>query len=212
MDTTITKTKLIHHPSSILISGMSMSGKTVFTQKLIKNIQKLFEPVPTEILITYSEDQPLYHNLSSNVQLFKGLDIPKNYNNNPRLLIIDDQMNTSSNDQNIQSLFIKGVHHSSTSVIYITQNMYNSGRFARDIRLNSHYMFIFKSPTFTSQIDYLNRQLFPRNKHFLVDAYKKATDKPYSYLLIILHPYCSDQLRVRSGILPSEDEIIYLPQ
>lgn len=42
-------------------------------------------------------------------------------------------MNTSSNNQNIQSLFIKGVHHSSTSVIYITQNMFNSGRFARDI-------------------------------------------------------------------------------
>lgn len=69
-------------------------------------------------------------------------------------------------------------------------------------------MFIFKSPTFVSQIQYLSRQLFPQNKDFLVDAYKKATNKPHSYLLVILHPTCSDQLRVRSGILPYEEEII----
>ncbi len=202
---------LISHPSSIIISGMSMSGKSVFTQKLVNNIESLFHPVPSEIMLSYSEDQPLYHSFNrKDIKLFKGLDIPLNENNNPKLLIIDDQMN-SCNDQSIQSLFIKGVHHSSTSVIYITQNLYNSGRFARDIRLNSHYMFIFKSPTYTSQIQYLNRQLFPRHKHFLFDAYKKATSKPYSYLLVILHPECSDQLRVRSGILPSEDEIIYIP-
>lgn len=202
---------LISHPSSIIISGMSMSGKSVFTQKLVNDIEKIFYPVPSEIILSYSEDQPLYHNFKRNdIKLFKGLDIPLNENSNPKLLIIDDQMN-SCNDQNIQSLFVKGVHHSSTSVIYITQNLYNSGRFARDIRLNCHYMFIFKSPTYTSQIQYLNRQLFPRHKIFLFDAYKKATSKPYSYLLVILHPECSDDLRVRSGILPSEDEIIYIP-
>lgn len=211
MDILVCENSLINHPASILICGMSLSGKTFFTQKLVENLHKIFNPIPTEILFSYSEDQPLYNNFSSNVNFFKGLDIPPNENNNKRLVIIDDQMNKSANDKSIQSLFVKGVHHSSTSVIYITQNMFNSGRFARDIRLNSHYMFIFKSPTFVSQIQYLNRQLFPQNKDFLVDAYKKATSKPHSYLLVILHPNCSDHLRVRSGILPDEEEVIYIP-
>lgn len=52
MDTLFSEKSLINHPASILISGMSMSGKTFFVQKLVENINKIFSPVPTEIFFS----------------------------------------------------------------------------------------------------------------------------------------------------------------
>lgn len=120
-------------------------------------------------------------------------------------------MTSSAESKNVQDLFIKGVHHCNTSVINLTQNIFNQGKFARDIRLNTHYLVIFKSPTFYSQVAHLGRQLMPDKKNFILEAYKDATRLQYSYLFIILHPSCDDQLRIRTAILPGESEIVYSP-
>ncbi len=204
---------LIQHPASIILAGVSMSGKTVFCTNLIKSLESIFSPVPTRIIISYSEDQPTYNILKRKDTTFvKGLDFDyENINNEPTLLIIDDQMRDGSKSKLVQDLFTKGVHHHNFSLIYITQNIYNQGKYARDMRLNSHYFIIFKSPTFVSQVQTLGRQIFPCKPNFLPDAYKKATEKPYTYLFLNLHPNCDDDLRVLSGILPHEEETYYLP-
>lgn len=199
------------HPSSTLISGVSMSGKSTFVKSLIKNVSSMYFPNPTKVIISYSVNPEQYSDLK-NVQLVQGLDFDtENFLNEPTLIVIDDQMTESGGSKKIQDLFTKGVHHRNQSVIFITQNIYNQGKFARDLRLNLHYMIFFKSPTFLSQIMCLSRQVFPESKNFLTDAYKKATEKPYSYLFLNLHPNCPDILRVRSGILPNEEEVIYTP-
>lgn len=203
----------IKHPASIIVAGVSMSGKTVFCSNLINSLNKVFFPVPTRIIISYSEDQPSYHKIKRDDTTFvKGLDFDyENIKNEPTLLIIDDQMRDGSKSNLIQDLFTKGVHHHNFSLIYITQNIFNQGKYARDMRLNSHYFVIFKSPTFVSQVQTLGRQIFPSKPHFLPDAYKKATEKPYSYLFLNLHPNCDDDLRVLTGILPNEEETYFLP-
>jgi len=201
------------HPCSIILSGVSMSGKSTFAKNLIQNLS-MFSEIPKRVLYSYSEDQPLYEQMNHhNISFVKGLDFNMECTDNePTLLIVDDQMAESGKDNMIRNLFTKGVHHKNISLLYITQNLYHQGKYSRDMRLNAHYLIIFKSPTFVSQVQHLNRQLFPSHPRFLVEAYKNATITPYSYLFINLHPHCEDELRVRSGILPSENEIIYTPK
>lgn len=78
------------------------------------------------------------------------------------------------------------------------------------IRLNSNYVVVMKSPTFAAQISYLGRQLFPKNANFLPEAYKRATEIPY--LLINLHPLCDDRARVLQGLFHKELKFIYTPK
>lgn len=201
------------HPFTAIIAGATMSGKTEFTKKLIENVNKMIHPFPQKIIFSYAEYQPSYDSLTNekNVSFLNNLD----FESDPEvrtLIIIDDQMDTTMKSNSIQNLFIKGVHHRNVSVILLNQNLFPQGKHGRDIRLNCHYYIVMKSPTLTSQVAYLNRQIFPNNPTFLMDAYKKATVEPYSHLFINLHPLCNDKLRVRSGILPSESEFIFIPK
>lgn len=205
---------MLKHPSSTIISGVSQSGKSVFCSRLIKYLDQVFSPVPQRLILSFTENQPIYAEMKhKNIQCVQGLDFDfENHDKVPTLIIIDDQMHDISRNIAVQDLFTKGVHHRNISLIIITQNLFNQGKYARDMRLNSHYLVIFKSPTFTSQVCTLSRQLFPSKHNFLVDAYKKATIKPYSYLFLNLHPMCEDELRVSTGILPDEEEIFFVPK
>lgn len=156
---------IFKHPCSILISGVSMSGKSTFTLKLLNEIDKLFDVTPQKIVLSYSENATQYTNNNLPIQMIHGLDFPtENYERVPTIIIIDDQMEEGANSNKIQELFTRGVHHRDTSVIFITQNLFGKGKHARDIRLNAHYMVIFKSPTFVSQVMYLGRVIFPDKK------------------------------------------------
>lgn len=181
---------------------------------MLKSRDTLIFPCPQDIIICYAEDQPAYKELSfdTNIRFVKGLDFELTNIQVPKIIIIDDLMTSSSKSKEVQELFTKGVHHSNASVIFLTQNLFNQGKYARDIRLNTHYMVIFRSPTFYSQVGFLGRQIMPQHKNFILEAYKDATVKFYSYLFIILHPKCDDRIRVRAGILPGESEIVYTPK
>lgn len=204
---------IFKHPCSIQISGVSMAGKSTFVLQMLRNLKNIFDTPPEKIIISYSENMEQYQDVPENTEMVRGLDFnTENCEGVPKLIIIDDQMQESADSAKIQSLFTRGVHHRNTSVIYITQNVFGKGKHARDMRLNSHYLIIFKSPTFISQVMYLGRSMFPKNQNFLVNAYENATKEPYSYLFIDMHPQCADVLRVRSGILPHENKYIYIPQ
>ena len=53
------------HPSSILIAGPSGSGKTVFVRKLI--LERMIFPMPTRIVIVFSEWQNEYEILKEKI-------------------------------------------------------------------------------------------------------------------------------------------------
>lgn len=204
------------HPFSMIIAGVSQSGKTELLKKIIEN-KHVISPTPKQIVISYTENQSAYSDILNTdpcVNLVQGLDFDDSiFNKNiPCLIVIDDQMSDAVKTEKIQNLFIRGVHHSSTSLILISQNLYPQGKFGRDIRLNSHYIVIMKSPTFASQIAFLGRQIFPNNLSFLTDAYKKATTEPYSYLVLNLHPLCHDNLRVCQGIFNKKERIFFVPK
>jgi len=72
-------------------------------------------------------------------------------------------------------------------------------------------MMICKTPSFSSQVMYLSRQINPRKPSAILEAYEEATRQPYTSLFLNLHPSCDDSLRIQSGILPGENHIIYQP-
>ena len=51
----------IHHPSTVIISGPSNSGKTTFTQKILEHSQSVFKPsAPSFVVLIYETWQNSY--------------------------------------------------------------------------------------------------------------------------------------------------------
>ena len=127
-----------------------------------------------------------------------------------KLLIIDDQMLEGAGSGLLLSLFTKRSHHSNTSVIFITQNMFFQGKYYRSISLNATCFCIFKNPRDQRQIRTIAGQICPWNPKFVCEAYHDATKEPYSYLFIDLRPDLTDKLRIRAHILNTDHQIVYL--
>ena len=172
-----------------------MSGKTVFTFKLINENLRLIDPPPEEIHWFYGEHQGIFEQYKSRVTFHQGLEDMENVlqrNHKRKLVIIDDLM--SETDKRVTSLFTRGCHHKNISVIYIVQNLFNGNKEQRTISLNSQYIVIFKNPRDSAQVAYLGRQMYPDKKNLLRDAYIDATSQPYGYLFIDLRQDTPDTI------------------
>lgn len=184
--------------------------------KLLHDAENLFNKLPPNLIILYFKHQPVYSLISKlpqfkNIKFIQGSELDFESLQNA-ILVIDDQMESISNNYEFQKLYTKYSHHSSVSVISLTQNLFPRGKVSKDVRLNVHYYIIMKSFTLKGQIKHLGTQLFPGDVKFLPDAYKKACDKKFSYLVIILHPLWEDELRVCSTIFSSEYLSVYISE
>jgi hypothetical protein len=175
-------------------------------------MKKMITPVPTRVVWCHGQNQEGL-NLPGFVEIVEGLGALETIDGSePTLLILDDLMQEACEDRRVSDLFTKGSHHKDLSVIMLVQNMFHQGKFMRTISLNAHYMVLFKNPRDAGQIRHLAAQLFPGNVRFLVDAYKKATSRPFGYLLLDFRQDTSDNLRVISDILPGEEGYYYVTQ
>ncbi len=198
---------------SMIVSGPSKAGKTVFVSKLVKNCESVMEQVPSEIIWCYSEFQPGYKELTSYVKFVEGipdLNALKEDSRRPKLLIFDDMMDRFEKDSSLTTLFIKGSHHWNISCIHIVQNLYFNGM--RTARINTNYMILFKNPSDKLQVSNLGKQLFPGKAKFFMNAFEMATEKPFSYLLLDLTQSCPENLRLRSQIFPGETQVVFVPR
>ena len=165
----------------------------------------------------YAKHQPeLFEELmkiNPNIEYVQG--IPSDINtmfdrkiNN--VVILDDMMDEGADDKRVSQLFTRG-RHDNLSVIFLTQNLFHKKQ--REISLNSDYMVIFKNARDQSQFSHLARQFMPHNKEFVQWAYNDATQKPYSYLFLDLKAETEDRYRVRSEIIPDENNLqyVYIP-
>lgn len=198
----------VKHPFSMLICGPSNSGKTYFVKRLLDT--KIIHPQPSRVLWCYGAYQKLFEEMK-NVEFHEGLpsDINEVYN---ALIIIDDLMNELGDAQKLSNLFTKGSHHRNISVIYIVQNLFHKGKEMRNISLNASYICCFKNVRDKQQIACLARQMYPKKSKFFLESFDDATKAPYGYLFLDLKPETSEQLRVRTGIFPSDKNFVYLPR
>jgi hypothetical protein len=205
------------HPTTIAVTGPSQVGKSQFSIKLLKNISKLMNPIPSQIIWAYGvknevqNEQIMQEN--PNVQFVEGIPDQTLFND-PKvhsLVILDDLMNDIGKNSQIAKLFTVDSHHCNTSVIAILHNLFNQEKFSRTLALNTHYNIVFRSKRDKRQITQLNSQMFPIYPNYLQTAYEIATGKPFGYLVIDLHPKTPESISVHTGIFDDEVPIVFLP-
>ena len=92
-------------------------------------------------------------------------------------------------------------------MIYIVQNIFHQGRETRNISLNVHYIVLFKSPRDKQQVSILARQVNPGHVQEFMKSYEEATSRPHGYLMLDLKPTTDDKQRLKSNVLPGENNV-----
>ncbi len=203
-------------PANFYICGQSQSGKSYLVRSMLYNMNELFNPVPSKILYCYGEYQSEFEKMAQiipNISFIKGFpdnvyDILEGYDNS--LVVIDDLMSECAKDRRMSDLYTRGSHHRGISVLFLVQNIFPPGREARNISLNAHYIIVFRNPRDQLGISNLSRQIYPQNVNYLMESFNDATSKPYGYLLLDMHPTTSENLRLRTNILPHDRQIAYI--
>jgi hypothetical protein len=199
------------HPFSMLLSGNRRTGKTQFIKNVLIERERIITPHIEHVVWFYAAEQPdvfdeLRKRMGSAITFVKGL--PKNSNISEtflmerygtKLVVIDDLMSEANQREDVNHLFTRG-RHENTSVFFLTQNLFNKGRYMRENSLNADYVVLFKNPRDSSTVAHLGRQM--GKTRFINDAFQQATkDKPFTYLLLDLRSDTKEELRVRYDIL-----------
>lgn len=196
------------HPATILISGPSRAGKTCFVNKLLLHRSKMFNTHFKEIVWCYGAVVPKLSSNIHNIRFHFGIPDMNTFQiEENSLLILDDLMSETNAD--VSNLFTKFAHHKNLSVIFIVQNLFPKGKYARDVSLNAHYIIAFKNPRDKLQIQHLARQIMPQYSKDVIQVFENATSEPHSYLLFDLTQSTPDSLRLRTNIFPDETIHIY---
>lgn len=96
------------------------------------------------------------------------------------------------------------------TTVFIVPNLFPPGKHVRTISLNAHYIVVFKNPRDSLGINTLVRQAFPNTVNYIMESFKDAMEKPYSYILIDLHAITPESCRLRTMIFPREQQIAYV--
>jgi len=119
----------------MMVVGPSGCGKTVFTTELLFNNLELFVESPKSIHYCYGSWQKGYEPLKKGgVKFHEGVpdseSLPKWFPQRG-VLVMDDLMDEGSNDKSVLDLFTKHSHHQNITVIYLCQDLFQNGKFAR---------------------------------------------------------------------------------
>ena len=207
----------LESPCTIIVSGVSFSGKSTLIKKMLTRANGVFKVPPSKIIYCYSIwQEKLFEEIKDtveNISFHKGLVDEEVFNSNDNvhsICVIDDLMVDVADSKFIQKLFCVGSHHLNWTVILIIQNLYQKGKVMRTISLNCRVFIIFRNSRDQGQVKTLARQMFPDNANYFLDAYRKSTAVPYGYLVIDITSTSIEQYQLRSRILPGEDMIIYV--
>ena len=206
MEFPLVKPFQIHTPSSILIVGPSGCGKTVFTQKLLEDNLDLFQSYPNSIHYCYGAWQPKFEQMKfhfhEGIPELEELDawFPKGQG----ILVMDDLMDEGSHDKRVLDLFTKHSHHRDITVLYLCQDMFPAGKYAKSISRNAHYVVAFKNPREQLGVRNLLLQSFPTCWKECLDTYQGCTQEPFGYMTLDLHPASGDEERVLSHVLKDQ--------
>ena len=204
--------------------GSSRSGKTEFVLQLIKRSNELFQSGIkfNSVLYCYSTLQnaliDLEKDMKGTVVLHKNLPSEETIQSlstseiDPEkelLVVLDDLMYQAIASQDVAHLFTSG-RHMNLTVIYITQSLFEKGRYSRTIALNTCYVVLFKNRRDHKQIRHFASQMYSKEGVVgFMEAYADATSSPYEYLVVDLHSDSPDDFRIRSKIFPENVTTIY---
>jgi hypothetical protein len=199
--------------SPMIISGPTGSGKTVWTYRLLKD--NLFTQRVSSVLYCYGVYQSFFDHFNiPNLKFQQGLPSKERIealnDGNFHIVILDDLMEQIIKSSEAQDLFTKHCHHFNISAIFITQNIFAQGKYARTINLNTHILVLFANKRDESQAVFLGRQLFPFHLNHFLEVYQDATAENHGYIVIDCDPKSSRQLKLRTKIFKGEQTIVYV--
>ena len=141
------------------------------------------------------------------VQFHKGIpesDHLKSWFPKGGLLVLDDLMAEGGENKELLDLFTKHSHHQNITVLYLWQDMFPPGKYAKSISRNAHYIVALKNPRDQLGMKNLLLQAFPTCWQDVMDEYQKVTERPFGYTVLDLHPASDDRKRVFSHLLTHE--------
>ena len=204
-------------PSSILVVGPSGCGKTVFTEKLVLDHPELFDHVRPSVPVHYCYGawQDRFRDMQERgIQFHEGIPetealaqwFPRRRGGGAGggILILDDLMDEGSHDKRVLDLFTKHSHHQNVTVLYLCQDMFPVGKYAKSISRNAHYIVAFKNPRDQLGVRNVLLQSFPSTWKDVLETFQRVTAQPYGYLVLDLHPASSDYQRLMSHLLKDE--------
>ena len=207
---------MFRSPCCLALTGSSGSGKTTFLYRVLREKDQLFSDPPKKILYCHGVYQNMFDSMERDldIEFVEGIPseekIEEFANGESRCIVLDDLMTDVVESKHIQHLFTRGSHHKNLTVVYLNQNMYCQGKFARTLAINTQYLVIFKSPRDCSQLGVLGRQIGVGRS--ITEAYLDImSNQNYGYLLVDLSPHNEDGYLLKTNIFPGEDIVIYTP-
>lgn len=209
-------------PCTTIISNSSNGGKTVLTHNILHNKDLLYNVLPKKTFLFYKKYQEIYDSMLKSGLVDELIEVEDEMvgekefeklvspykNDGGSLCVFDDCMELI--DSTNSKIFTKIAHHENCSIIFLTQSLFVDNKHYRVMSRNATYIIVMKNPRDVAQIKNLSIQMGV-DKNLLVEAYKEATKKAYSYLLLDFHPTTPDHIRLRSNILPGSSPMrVYL--
>ena len=199
---------LFYSPARIIVAGFSGSGKTHIVCKIIEKYNDTFQ----KIIICGVPRHPLqlHKAISHKVSVYSNIINPlgeeeeeegDTSGSKQTLFILDDIFIDAVNSKYVVNAFTKG-RHSNLSTILITQNLFFSGKYARNISLNATHYLLLKQRDM-NQIECLGRQIYgnKRSKDFLQIYQTAIKRQPYGYLLVDLSVKTTPAHQFRTNIV-----------
>lgn len=199
-------------PGNMQIVGPSLSGKTTWLYRLLKDASHYFrleDGSPChfqKMLYCYGSSwQPAFHQFQAlGVEFHAGLPpLPLSdtfpEQQRPGLLVLDDLMQETAKSEDMSQLLTRDTHHLNLFAITLNQNLYPGGKQQATQNRNYHYTVLFKNPADTRYVKALGNQWTGDSQSFF-EMYGKATEKPYGYLVVDHHPQTPEAIRFRTHL------------
>ena len=146
------KTFSLSYPFQIFGGGsFGMWQNRVYGKTLVRN-KDLFETPPTQVHYCYGVWQDRFQPMQDRGVVFHE-GIPDHSAlvqwfppGGKGVLVLDDLMDEGSHDKRVLDLFTKHSHHQNVTVLYLCQDMFPVGKYAKSISRNAHYIVAFKNP------------------------------------------------------------------
>lgn len=124
-------------PQRLFISGSSSFGKSLFTEKLIKKIYSdQFDVIVICGVKSHSleDDEDMRGKLHVSPTIVDPADYKEREDDNV-LLVLDDHYAEAADSSLLRNIYTRG--RLNISIIKIVQNLFNRGKYSRDISLNA---------------------------------------------------------------------------
>lgn len=203
--------KQFKHPSSICLTGMSFSGKTVIALKILENIKYLFvgNPIKKIIYCCGSKMKPDFSKITLPLEFVHGMPTEEHFEHRDSVIVLDDLMESISGQKSATLMATQIAHHHGITFIYLLQNIFEKN--LRTLSINCHAFIFTKYTRSKDQLQVFFRQIAPKEWRDYMEFYEMVCKrKDWPYILVDVSAWGRDNFRLRTDIFPDDEKVLVL--